>query len=109
MKQIFNTQKGLQRLLMSAFALVVIMISMTGCADVSHVQDCLPVTEHTYGFWGGVWHGMIMTPSFIGSLFSDDIAVYAVNNNGAWYNFGFVGGFFFILRLVGYAIKVLRG
>jgi hypothetical protein len=40
---------------------------------------------------------MITPLSFIGFLFSDDIAVYAVDNNGGWYNFGFllgVGGLF---------------
>ena len=86
---------------------VVMTIVLTGCADVSHVQDCLPETEHTYGFWGGVWHGMITWFSFIGSLFSDDIAVYAVNNNGAWYNFGFIGGLGIIIRFIGGFIKGL--
>ena len=36
---------------------------------------------------------MIVLFSFIGSLFSNDIAVWAVNNNGGWYTFGFVLGF----------------
>jgi hypothetical protein len=95
---------------LTLFGLAVLsIVAFTGCADVSHVQQCLPPSEHTYGFWGGVWHGMITTPSFIGSLFSDDIAVYAVNNNGGWYNFGFVGGLFFIIRMAGYLVKGLRG
>ena len=81
------------------------MIGLTGCADVSHVEQCLTPMEHTYGFWGGTWHGMITWISFIGSLFSNDIAVYAVNNNGAPYDFGFVGGFFFMLKMIGYFIK----
>ena len=94
---------------LTLFGLIAIaIVALTGCADVSHVEQCLLPTEHTYVFWGGVWHGMIMTPSFIGSLFSDEIAVYAVNNNGAWYNFGFVGGFFFILRMTGLVIKGLK-
>lgn len=80
------------------------LLTVTGCADVSHVQECLPETEHTYGFWGGVWHGMITVPSFIGSLMYDDIAVYAVNNNGAWYDFGFVGGLGLIIRLIGFML-----
>lgn len=70
---------------------IVIVIIATGCADVSpHVEDC--ITSHPYGFWGGLWHGFIAALSFIGSLFSDDIAVYAYNNNGGWYDFGFVLG-----------------
>jgi hypothetical protein len=92
------------------FFMVALMATflMTSCADVSHIQDCLPENEHTYGFWAGAWHGLIMVFSFIGSLFSDNIAVYAVNNNGAWYDFGFVGGFWFLLRLIGVLIKALR-
>ena len=88
--------------------IVVTLFALTSCADVSHIQQCLPATEHTYGFWGGTWHGMIMVPSFIGSLIFDDVAVYAVNNNGGWYNFGFVGGFFFMLRMISLAIKGYR-
>jgi len=76
------------------------IIILTGCADVEQVEKCF--TGHTYGFWGGVWHGMIASLSFIGSLFSDDIAVYALNNNGGWYDFGFVfgiGGIIGLLKL----------
>ena len=89
--------------ILAAFTLLI----MTGCADVSHIQYLDP-TEHTYGFWGGTWHGMITFPSFIGSLIWDDVAVYAVENNGAWYNFGFVGGFFLMLKIVRYALVGAR-
>lgn len=95
-----------KHLLPLSIAILVIM-SCAGCADVSHVHQCLPATEHTYGFWGGVWHGMIAQFAFIGSLFSDDIAVYAVNNNGGWYDFGFVGGLGVMLRLFGSVVKVI--
>ena len=62
-----------------------------GCADTQpEIQSCL--TGHEYGFWGGLWHGIIAPFAFIGSLFENDIAVYAINNNGAWYNLGFVLG-----------------
>ena len=79
------------------------LLIMTGCADVSHYQ-ILDVTGHTYGFWGGTWHGMIMIPSFIGSLIWDDVAMYAINNNGAWYDFGFVGGFWMMIRFFRFII-----
>jgi hypothetical protein len=78
--------------------LFLMIFLLTGCADVSDITYNNP-DEHVYGFWGGTWHGMIMFPSFIGSLIWDDVAVYAVNNNGAWYNFGFVGGFFSLLKI----------
>lgn len=63
---------------------------VTGCAEVTPVKDC--VTGTPYGFLGGLWHGMIAPVSFVFSLFSDHIAMYAVNNNGGWYDFGFVIG-----------------
>ncbi|MDJ0978209.1 MAG: hypothetical protein QNI87_06715 [Erythrobacter sp.] len=44
------------------------------------------------GFLWGLWHGFIFPWAWIGSLFSDDIAVYAVPNKGAWYDFGFFLG-----------------
>lgn len=72
-----------------AIAFIAIVV-FTGCADVEHVKECVDTSP--YGFWGGLWHGMICFFSFFGSLFSDDIAIYAVNNNGAWYDFGFVLG-----------------
>ena len=89
-------------------AIVFAIFALTSCADVSHVQECLPATEHTYGFWGGTWHGIIMVPSFIGSIIWDDVAVYAVNNNGGWYNFGFVGGFFTMLKVITYILRGFR-
>jgi hypothetical protein len=96
----------MKKIALFSLALMAIAV-MTGCADVTHVQDCVPAGEHTYGFWGGVWHGMIQPFSFIGSLIWDDIAVYAINNNGGWYNFGFVGGFGLMVRIVGGIVKAM--
>lgn len=71
--------------------ILLVAILFMGCADVSpHVETC--ITSNPYGFWSGLWHGIIMPFSWIGSLFSDDIAIYAYNNNGGWYDFGFVLG-----------------
>jgi len=72
------------------FLLLALILLSTGCADVEPVQHAM--TGHTYGFWGGLWHGMIVFFAFFGSLFSDNIAVYAINNNGGWYDFGFLMG-----------------
>ncbi len=71
-------------------ALLLASMLLTGCADVTVVKEC--ITDTPYGFWGGLWHGIIAPFSFFGSLFSDDIAIYAVNNNGGWYDFGFMLG-----------------
>jgi hypothetical protein len=68
---------------------------LVSCAQVQpNVVNCLQ--GHVYGFWGGLLHGIIAPFAFIGSLFSDSISVWAVNNNGGWYTFGFligIGGF----------------
>ena len=48
------------------------------------------------GFLLGLWHGFIFPVSFIVSLFTDDIAVYAVPNNGTFYDFGYFVGIVFL-------------
>lgn len=76
-----------------------LLIVLASCAQSHNVSECID-TSNQVGFWSGTWHGMITFFSFIGSLFDENIAVYAVNNNGHWYDFGFVGGFFMMLRFV---------
>ena len=67
------------------------LLLLTGCADTQH--QIKPLLEgHVYGFLGGLWHGIIAPLSFIGSLLTNEIAVWAVNNNGGWYSFGFLLG-----------------
>jgi hypothetical protein len=44
------------------------------------------------GFLLGLWHGFIFPVAWIVSLFMADVAVYAVPNNGGWYDFGFFLG-----------------
>lgn len=92
--------------LFTIMLVILLAIFTVSCADVAHVTFTNP-NEHVYGFWGGTWHGMTMFPSFIGSLIWDDIAVYAVHNNGGWYDFGFVGGFFILLRFFANLIKFI--
>ncbi len=73
--------------------LLIMVLMLSGCANVENINECRQ--GYQYNFWYGLWHGLIFPFSFIGSIFSKDIAVYAVNNNGVWYDFGFfigVGG-----------------
>lgn len=63
---------------------------LTGCSNMEVITPCL--TGHTYNFWGGLLHGFIAPFDLIAMLFRDDITVYAPNNNGAWYAFGFLLG-----------------
>lgn len=72
-----------------AFLFLGILV-LTSCAQSVSVEACTP--EEVYGFWGGLWHGIIAPFTFIVSLFDDEVAMYAINNNGGWYNFGFVLG-----------------
>lgn len=44
------------------------------------------------GFWLGLWHGLIAPITFFISLFTQDVNIYEVHNNGNWYDFGFVLG-----------------
>ncbi|MFC2123768.1 hypothetical protein ACFLU5_03065 [Bacteroidota bacterium] len=66
------------------------VIFMSGCACPMDIQECLP--DKIYGFWGGLWHGIISPFTFIISLFKDNVTMYACNNSGSWYDFGFVIG-----------------
>jgi hypothetical protein len=63
---------------------------LSGCANKEIVTPCL--TGHTFGFLGGLLHGFIAPFDLIAMLFRDDVTVYAPNNNGAWYAFGFLIG-----------------
>ena len=74
---------------------IAILFTVSSCADAVPIDEC--IDEGTYGFWGGLLHGIIAPFSFIASLFMDDVAMYAVNNNGGWYNFGFLFGAAIIL------------
>lgn len=44
------------------------------------------------GFWKGLWHGLISPITFIVSIFTQNVRLYEVHNNGTWYNLGFVVG-----------------
>lgn len=54
------------------------------------------VTPTGPGFLEGVLHGFIFPVAWIVSLFTDRIAVYAVPNNGGWYDFGYFIGIVFL-------------
>lgn len=77
-------------LLTPTVLILVALFLFSSCAEVQHVEMC--TTGHTYGFFGGLWHGIIAPFTFVISLFSDHVAVWAVNNNGCWYTFGFLLG-----------------
>lgn len=84
-----------------------IVLLMINCwSPLIDVSECLTAVE-PMGFWYGVWHGMIMVPAFFASLFIDGIGIYAINNNGILYNFGYIGGIGVVLRGVALILKAI--
>jgi hypothetical protein len=72
------------------YLLLATLLCLTSCADSPSLTEA--ATIDPVGFWYGLWHGMIAPISWIVSLFSDDTAIYAIYNNGGWYDFGFILG-----------------
>lgn len=70
--------------------LVVAGFLFTSCAEVDpFIQTCVVTMD--YGFLSGLWHGLIIPFSWIGTLFNDSIVIYA-SHTSEWYDFGFVIG-----------------
>lgn len=76
--------------IMKYFILILVVLFLSGCADEVSFQEAAKMT--TVGFWFGLWHGMILPFSWFISLFNDSTTIYAIYNNGGWYDFGFVLG-----------------
>jgi hypothetical protein len=72
-------------LVLVGFALLI-----SGCATQMGFVEAQAATP--VGFWYGLWHGLIAPIAWIVSLFSSDTAIYAIYNNGGWYDFGFMWG-----------------
>ena len=50
------------------------------------------VTAGAPGFLHGLWDGFVFPFAWLVSLFVPEVAVYAVPNNGGWYDFGYFLG-----------------
>jgi len=64
-------------------------LSLTACAATEAATAVAPGAP---GFLLGLWHGFIFPVAWIVSLFTDQVAIYAVPNNGGWYDFGYFLG-----------------
>ena len=64
-------------------------LALSACAAT---QDSAAVAPDAPGFLLGLWHGFIFPVAWVVSLFIDKVAVYAVPNNGGWYDFGYFLG-----------------
>ena len=66
-------------------------LALSACA-ATQSDAAIATAATTPGFWLGVWHGFIFPVAFVVSLFMPDVAIYAVPNNGGWYDFGYFLG-----------------
>jgi len=74
-------------------AVLIAALVMAGCAPgPNSVEKTANSEGETAGFLLGLWHGFISPVTFIISVFSKNVRLYEVHNNGTWYNFGFVLG-----------------
>jgi hypothetical protein len=64
------------------------LLALAGCAT----QNAAAVAPAAPGFLLGLWHGFIFPVAWVLSLFMPDVAIYAVPNNGGWYDFGYFLG-----------------
>jgi hypothetical protein len=64
------------------------LLLLAGCAT----QSAAAVAPQAPGFLLGLWHGFIFPVAWLLSLFMPDVSVYAVPNNGGWYDFGYFLG-----------------
>ena len=71
-----------------ALALLLATLALSACAT----QVSGAVAPAAPGFLLGVWHGFIFPVAWVLSLFMPDVAIYAVPNNGGWYDFGYFLG-----------------
>ena len=76
-----------------AVLVILSLMTMAGCAPGTN-QSKGTASEHdgVAGFWLGLWHGFIAPIVFVVSLFKNNLGIYEVHNNGAWYNFGYLFG-----------------
>ncbi len=74
-------------------ALIVLVLGVSACtAGVNPEVGSMGVDGELAGFWRGLWQGIISPVTFVISLFTDNVNMYEVHNNGNWYDFGFVLG-----------------
>lgn len=79
---------------MRLLAPLVAFALLSACA--TQISSTVQHGAGTPGFLLGLWHGFIFPVAWGLSLFMPDVAVYAVPNNGGWYDFGFFVGVVFL-------------
>ncbi|MDF2602862.1 hypothetical protein [Sphingomonas sp.] len=80
--------------MIARWSLVALALLLAGCA--TQAPSAVAHTPDTPGFLLGLWHGFIFPAAWVLSLFMPDVAIYAVPNNGGWYDFGYFVGIVFL-------------
>ncbi|HVQ09335.1 MAG TPA: hypothetical protein VMS43_12960 [Allosphingosinicella sp.] len=71
-----------------ALLMLVALAALAACAR----QIPAAVAAGAPGFFRGLWDGFIFPWAWLVSLFVPEVSIYAVPNNGGWYNFGYFLG-----------------
>jgi len=80
---------GLPRRFRARLTAAALPLLLAACAATETPKSVQPDAP---GFLLGVWHGFIFPVAWLISLFTDKVAIYAVPNNGGWYDFGYLIG-----------------
>ena len=73
-------------------AVLLVLVALVLAACAAGPNPDVAQTAQSAGFWLGLWHGLITPVTFVISLFTDHVNIYEVDNNGNWYDFGYVLG-----------------
>ena len=84
---------------MKRLAVAILAVALAACAQ----QAPAAVDPAAPGFREGLWHGFIFPVAWIVSLCRADVAIYAVPNDGGWYDFGY------FLGIVVFGVGAKRG
>ncbi len=78
--------------------IICVILLFAGCGSTNPLEG----SGQNFGFLSGIWDGFTILFAFVGKIFGMNINIYEVQNNGNWYNFGFIIGLYFH---IGIAIK----
>jgi hypothetical protein len=83
---------GRMRKARTPFVMVLVLAVLMLSACAAGPNEMVDTGPDPAGFWLGLWQGLISPITFLISLFTPDVNIYEVQNNGNWYDFGFMLG-----------------